>query len=93
MGWDDRGPAAPPGAIKKRASVKKTNVAKARGSSPNGIAHAETQALAAQPPEPAEVQRPALALAPVRRSPTNAHSSFRPLAAARSCQRVPNTRL
>ena len=76
MGWDDRGPAAPPGAVKKRASVNKSNVAKARASSPSGLGHAEAQALAAQPHESAEAQQPALALAPVRRSPTKAHSSF-----------------
>jgi hypothetical protein len=93
MGGHRDDTSAPPPARAKRASAKKSNVAKARVSSPNGVAHAEALALAAQPLEPAEVQRPVLALAPVRRSPTNAHSSFRPLAAARSCQRVPNTRL
>ena len=74
MGWGDRGHAVPPGAVKKRASVNKSNLAKGRASSPSGLGHAEALALAAQPLEPAEVQRPALAS--VRRSPTKAHSSF-----------------
>jgi hypothetical protein len=68
--------ATPPPGRKKRASAKKSNLAKGRASSPSGVAHAEALALAAQPLEPAEVQRPAPALAPVRRSPTKAHGSF-----------------
>jgi hypothetical protein len=60
---------SPHGAVIKRTSAKKRNVAKARASSPSGVGHAEAQALAAQPLNPAEAQRPALALAPVRRSP------------------------
>ena len=67
---------SPPGGGKKRTSVNKSNVAKARASSTTGVAHAEELALAAQRLEPAEAQRPALALAPVRRSPTKAHGSF-----------------
>ena len=76
MGWDDRGPAAPLGAVKKRTSTRKSNLAKGRASSPSGLGHAEAQALAAQPHESAEAQQPAPALASVRRSPTTAHGSF-----------------
>jgi hypothetical protein len=67
---------APSPGKKKRTSVKKSNVAMARVSSPSGLGHAEALALAAQPHESAEAQPPALALAPVRRSPTKAHSLF-----------------
>ena len=67
---------SPPGGGKKRTSAKKRNLAKGRASSPSGLGHAEALALAAQPPEPTEAQRPTLALAPVRRSPTKAHGSF-----------------
>jgi hypothetical protein len=76
MGWDDRGPAAPLGAVKKRTSAWKRTLDRARASPPSGVGHAEALALAAQPLEPAEAQRPALTLAPVRRSPTKAHGSF-----------------
>ena len=75
-GYKDRGPAAPPGGGKQHTSTKKSNVAKARVSSPSGLGHAEALALSAQPPEPAEAQQPAPAVAPVRRSPTKAHGSF-----------------
>jgi len=43
---------SPHGVVKRRTSAKKSNVAKARASSPSGVAHAEAQALAAQPLEP-----------------------------------------
>jgi hypothetical protein len=75
MGGRPLDASAPPPARAKRTSVNKSNVAKARASSPTGVAHAEALALAAQRLEPAEAQRPALALAPVRRSPTKAHGS------------------
>ena len=43
MGWGDRGPAAPPGAVKKGTSAKKSNMGKARASSPSGVAHVEVR--------------------------------------------------
>lgn len=74
-GYNDYSPAAPPGAVKKHTSAWKRTLERARASSPSGVGHAEAQALAAQPLEPAEAQRPAPAFAPVRRSPTTAHGS------------------
>jgi hypothetical protein len=67
--------ATPPPGRKKRTSAWKCTLEQARASSPSGLGHAEAQALAAQPLEPAEAQRPAPAFAPVRRSPTTAHGS------------------
>ena len=74
-GHRDDGPAPPPG-LAQRTSARKRTLEQARASSPSGLGHAEALALATQPLEPAEAERPALALAPVRRSPTKAHGSF-----------------
>ena len=40
-GYHDSGPAAPPGHSTKGASAKKSNMGKARASSPSGVAHVE----------------------------------------------------
>jgi hypothetical protein len=40
-GYNDYGPAAPPGHSTKGASAKKSNMGKARASSPSGVAHVE----------------------------------------------------